>query len=281
MYYFWSNGQQVGPCSLSQAGEMLRGGVITTESYYWKEGMTEWQEVIQIVHLLDQASRIKPVHLPAPSLIPPAAVSGRAIPVDSLSQLLLSGIFVLALIAFFLPNLSLDVPILGRIDLSMVDLLTPSGTEGDSNAQPDSRNVPRPDIKPNAWNLAKENNEDMGRVDVGTIVCAISFLGLTVFYILTIVWGIYSFGLKRSYPRLTALWLLLGIQYPILVTISAQLIKSGMRSKMNSDMGGNPFAALGQAMVNHFSLSPGVVNWVLMALALVFLLLPQLTRKLA
>jgi hypothetical protein len=279
MYYFWSNGQQVGPYSLAQAGELLRGGLITTESLYWKEGMTEWQAVIRIVHLLDQARQSRPVYSPRPNPAPAGAVSSQTVSLDSLAPLLLSAIFVLAIIAFFLPNLSVEIPILGRMDLSMLDLLTPSGSEENASAPPDLRAMPKPDVKPNAWNLIKENNEDMGRADVGTLVCAISFLGLVVFYILTIAWGIYAFGLKRSYPRLNAVRLILAIQYPILLSISAQLIKSGLRSKMSSDLGGNPFAALGQAMVNHFSLSPGVVNWVLMALGLMVLVLPQLTRK--
>jgi hypothetical protein len=98
---------------------------------------------------------------------------------------------------------------------------------------------------------------------------------------LNVLWGIWFFAFKRTFPRVTLVWLVLAIQFPVLFTIGAQMIISGMRSDMGSNMRGNPFDALGMAMVNNISLQPGMVTWFLMALAFAGIALPRLERQLA
>jgi hypothetical protein len=299
MYYFWSNDQQVGPYTMSEVRALWNTGQITADSLYWETGLPDWQPMAAIVHLIQQPepspAPVAPSFavVPAPTSTPQAILAqprqliverpsvsheirpvGPALPLAVIHQWILNSLFALAIIAFFLPNLSVELPILGKINLSMLDLLTPNSSSEDNVSTRGSM----PDItaKPNAWDLLKD-----AKTNVGGAVCGIAMLGLLLFYVVNVLWGVWFFAFKRTFPRVTLVWLVLAIQFPVLFTIGAQMIISGMRSDMGSNMRGNPFDALGMAMVNNISLQPGMVTWFLMALAFAGIALPRLERQLA
>ena len=252
---------------------MWNAGQITAENLYWEMGMPEWGSVGNLVSLIQQARPLPAPKMPQPRTMHAAGPTSiqtefKAIPVSHVHRWILNLTFGLACIAFFLPNLTLEIPILGKIDLSMLDLLTPSDSSStDSSLR---ENMPNPEAKPNALDMIKDN-----KGNVGGIVCGIASLGLLLFYVLTLVWGSLAFGMKRTFPALDIAWLGLAIQYPILMLVGSHLLITGMREQLGSDMRGNPFAGMGQAFVNNVSIKPGLVTWFLLALALAGIVLPR------
>jgi|GEM_PF-2335116 len=62
------NEQQTGPYTAAQLREMWKAGTITSETLYWREGMTEWQPLSGILHELE-SKPAPPAVSPPPSIV--------------------------------------------------------------------------------------------------------------------------------------------------------------------------------------------------------------------
>ena len=98
-------------------------------------------------------------------------------------------------------------------------------------------------------------------------------LGLVLHYFLTIIWGVCKFVIHKTFGALNIAWLMLAIQFPILFSIGVGIIFSDMKSEMASNAGNNPFAKIGAALMDTFSIDPGVIMWILMGAAVCGLVL--------
>lgn len=47
--FIYDNGTQLGPLTPVQVQAMLSDGTVSREAFYWKEGMTEWRNVEELV----------------------------------------------------------------------------------------------------------------------------------------------------------------------------------------------------------------------------------------
>lgn len=52
-YHLSKQGETLGPFTLTQLQNMWRSGLVTSDSYYWKEGFAEWQPITSIIELLE------------------------------------------------------------------------------------------------------------------------------------------------------------------------------------------------------------------------------------
>jgi hypothetical protein len=271
MYYFWANDAQAGPYTLSQVRSMWNSGQINSTTLYFQEGMQTWGSLGEIVQVIENPTPARE----APRILETRKTQeARPITLPDIQRWLTYVVFGLALISFFLPIISATVPLFGNANLSMFDLLTskPSNETRDTPSfnPRNSTNPPTSDI----WKEIAENKES-----AGGMICAVSLLLLMGHYVLTIVWGFFTFALKQTYDFLTFMWLLLVVQFPILFLIGGQILVGGMKSKMAADLNGNPFAGLAVAMASSFNLQPGVVTWLLMLVSLAALALLIINRK--
>jgi len=263
MYYFWANEAQAGPYTLNQVRAMWNSGQINGTTIYWQEGMAGWTPLSAIAHIIEDPAPVRE----APRILEPKPSQPQpslpAIPVALLFRWLQIAVFGLALIAFFLPNVSVTLPILGNMSMSMLDLVTTKPNDSTrQNSFPTAR-ASRDPQPPNFWDDIADNKES-----AGGIICAVSIFLLMGHYLLTIVWGTFTFVLKQSYDAFTFVWLALAIQFPILLLIGGQILLGGMKSKIAADTANNAFAGFGEAFVGSISIQPGVVTWFLMVLAL-------------
>jgi hypothetical protein len=189
-------------------------------------------------------------------------------------EMLLRGFFVMSLLAFFLTNISISLPIVGKIDVSMFDFLT-------SKSDKTSTSEEKP-IKPN---ISDVSNFQIQKANLGAIICAMSGLGLLLHYLLTIVWGVLAFTVRKTSSTLNTVWLSLGLQFPILFSIGIQMSMSSLKGEAmrqaGSDESSGMGALFGAALVNQISVQPGMTMWILMTLALFGIGIQVLSRNLA
>jgi hypothetical protein len=52
-YYIWRNEKQEGPFTALQLRSMWHSGTITTDVYYWREGLSDWTPLSEIAAVLE------------------------------------------------------------------------------------------------------------------------------------------------------------------------------------------------------------------------------------
>jgi hypothetical protein len=172
-------------------------------------------------------------------------------PLGRAHQQALKAVCLLSLLAFFLTNVSIKVPVVGTINVSMLDFLT------------------RRSVATSAHDIQKPNLTSMFSGDgfqfnnLGSLICAAAVLGVMLHYLLTLVWVILTFAFKKTFPPLTLAWLGLAAQFPILFSLGARMVLGGVRSEAMSELQGNPFGAVGTAFLDQFSVQPGISMWIL------------------
>ncbi len=181
----------------------------------------------------------------------------------AIQKLLIRTFFVVSLLAFFLPNATISLPIFGEISVSMFDFVSPKpevATLDNSKKTP-----PQPTVQ-------DFSSLQVSKATTGGIICAIAVIGLMLHYLLTVVWAALVFGLHRTIDSLTTIWLILALQFPILLSIGVHLAMTGIKSDVAkeaaADEAGGFAAVIGAAMLNNTSITPGLAMWALMALAL-------------
>jgi hypothetical protein len=184
-------------------------------------------------------------------------------PASQLSRiygLLLKTVCLVSFLAFFLPNITVSVPIYGKVDVSMFDLLTSRATN--SKTSPDK--PPKPSID----NLGEMK---LSKLTIGPAICLLSLLALLFHYATTAAWIILTFGFRKQLSLFNTVWLCLGLQFPILFSIGVHMTLATVRNDLgqqSAQSDSDPIGTLfGMALVNNTSVGPGVVMWVLMALA--------------
>jgi hypothetical protein len=213
-------------------------------------------------------------HRKAPQPDQQAGVSkDSAIPLSAIHNLLIKTVFVASLLAFFLPNVTVSLPVVGAMDVSMFDFFTSR-----SNDTKNSGETPK---KPS---IRQASDFHFENASIGGVLCAVSVLALMGHYLLTLVWGTLTFSLRRTFPTFNTVWLCLGLQFPILFSIAAHMALTGLKTDVanqaGNDPGGGIGTALGLIMVNNTSIRPGVTMWILMLLALAALATHILQRTL-
>lgn len=186
------------------------------------------------------------------------------------SKWLLIGIFSLSIIAFFSPNFGINLPIVGKINISMYDVVK---TTISSKSHQTPENVIKK--KPEIQDIIKSRTDFDKLGENKTYIIAFLFfgfaiLGLLLHYLFTILWGICTFALHETSRLLNIVWLALAVQFPILFSIGENIFMSDMKSKMVSEMGDdNPFAMFGAAMVGSFSIEASLIMWILMIVSMI------------
>ena len=150
-------------------------------------------------------------------------------PITKLNSLLLKCIFAISLVAFFLPNASVSVPIFGKIEVSMFDFFTPKSDKPTVEGE-------KP-VKPNIKDVIDSDDFQFKKANFGAIICALAVLGIVLHYLLTIVWGVLSFAFKKTFSILNIVWLALALQFPILFSIGAHIAIGAIKAKAMSDAG--------------------------------------------
>ncbi len=191
--------------------------------------------------------------------------------ISVLGKWLLIGIFALSILAFFFPNVSITVPILGKMNYSMYDVVKKFGV---NDQQPsdisDIEKVKKPNLPDILSKLGKSEEDDSKNKagSISLIFFTLAIAGLALHYLFTIIWGVCTFVIHKTFRLLNIVWLGLAVQFPIIFAIGGQIIISDMKSEMANEAGAdNPFAALGAAIADSFSISPGIILWVLMIMA--------------
>lgn len=193
---------------------------------------------------------------------------------DKLRSYILIAAACLSVIAFFMPNAEIAIPILGKMKFSMYDVVASFGRESKQRTTVQER-APRVDTKEMLQSFK------ISEAGVGGSVCAVAVLGLIIHYLLTVVWCISRFAMRRSFEVLNKIWLGAAIQYPILLTVGASIVVSSMKKEMMANKEENEFAAaLGTMFANSFSIAPGLIMWGLFLVAIVGLTMPFLARRL-
>jgi hypothetical protein len=258
LFYYKIADRENGPYTFDQLRSLWNSGQITGDALFRNEKSSQWEPLSVRI---GQQSRIS------------------FAPITKLNSLLLKCIFAISLVAFFLPNASVSVPIFGKIEVSMFDFFTPKSdkptVEGEKPA------------KPNIKDVIDSDDFQLKKVNFGAIICALAVLGIVLHYLLTIVWGVLSFAFKKTFSILNIVWLALALQFPILFSIGAHIAIGAIKAKAMSDAGNDgdnsPGAALGTALgaafINQISMQPGAIMWVLMVIALFCLGLPFLARQ--
>jgi hypothetical protein len=255
LFFYKTGNTEKGPYTFEQLRSLWNNGQITGDALYRSEQSSEWDK------LSVRIEQAIPHSFPA---------------LTKLHNLVLTGIFVFSLVAVFLPNAVISVPIYGTIEISMFDFLTPkSDNPAVAKAAPN---------KPYIGDVIDSKGFQMNKENIGAIICALSVFGLLLHYLLTLVWGVMAFFLKRTFSALNILWLFLALQFPILFSMGAHLLVAALKTSALSnavnDGDNSPGAtlgtALGAAFINHIFLQPGAAMWVLMAFALLGICLPRL-----
>lgn len=258
LFYYKTADRENGPYTFDQLRSLWNNGQITGDALFRNEKSLQWEPLSVRIR---QHSRI---------LFAPSA---------KLNSLLLKCIFAISLVAFFLPNASVSVPIFGKIEVSMFDFFTPKSDKPTVEGE-------KP-VKPNIKDVIDSDDFQLKKANFGAIICGFAVLGIVLHYLLTIVWGVLSFAFKKTFSILNIVWLALALQFPILFSIGAHIAIGAFKAKAMSDAGSDgdnsPGAALGTALgaafINQISVQPGAIMWVLMVIALFCLGLPFLARQ--
>ena len=208
--------------------------------------------------------------------LPPDQQAGvsqsSAIPLSAIHNLLIKTVCVVSLLAFFLPNVTVSLPVVGSMDVSMFDFITSSN---------DTKN---PAENPKKPNIKAASDFHFEKASFGGVLCAVSVLALMGHYLLTLIWGTLTFALRRTFPTFNTVWLCLGLQFPVLFSIAAHMALTGLKTDVANQAGNAPGGdigtALGLVFVNNTSIRPGVIMWILMLLALAALATQILQRTL-
>lgn len=190
-------------------------------------------------------------------------------------------VLALSVLAFFLPNISVSIPILGKIEVSMFDFLTPNGH--------DSKNGSDLSAKPSFSFKDLKGNDlfQLKKASVGALLCLVSGSGLLGHYLFSVLWAVLNFAFRKSFRIFNWLWLGLAIQFPILFTIGTHLALSALKTQMlaeasknNGGAAGDAAAAnMGAAFASNISVGPAAMMWVLFGIALAAFLLPPMLRR--
>jgi len=258
LFYYKIADRENGPYTFDQLRSLWNSGQITGDALFRNEKSSQWEPLSVRI---GQQSRIS------------------FAPITKLNSLLLKCIFAISLVAFFLPNASVSVPIFGKIEVSMFDFFTPKSDKPTVEGE-------KP-VKPNIKDVIDSDDFQFKKANFGAIICALAVLGIVLHYLLTIVWGVLSFAFKKTFSILNIVWLALALQFPILFSIGAHIAIGAIKAKAMSDAGNDgdnsPGAALGTALgaafINQISMQPGAIMWVLMVIALFCLGLPFLARQ--
>ena len=259
LFFYRIGDAKKGPYTFEQLRTLWNNGQITGDALYRSEQGLDWKPLSVRIGQQSQNSFL---------------------PVTKLYNLLLKGVCIFSLIAFFLPNASISLPIFGKVQISMFDFLTPKSDKTTVTGE-------KPQ-KPNIKNVIDSNDFQVKKANLGAIICGLSVLGILLHYLLTLVWGVLAFALKRTFSLLNIIWLALALQFPLLFSIGAHMaitaIKTSAMSDASSDKtddsaGAAIGTALGAALLNQISIQPGAVMWVLMTFAALGVSLPFLVRQ--
>jgi len=261
-YFYRSKEGEKGPYTGEQLRSLWTNGTITADVVYRSEDETRWMPLYDSPILKAGQGGF-------------SQVVGRLPPLRRVQQWALTAICLLSVMAFFLPNVRVTIPIVGKVNFSMFDLIVPqfhSASKGERTQRPnegirDSQSF--------------EEDVDFMVAYAGLVFCALAVLGLQLHYILTLVWGVLAFGFKRNEPLLNTVWLAFGAQFPIFFSAGARMLLAGARDTVMNELKDNPFGILGFIFMNNVSVSPGVVMWFLMVICLETLALPLIARNMA
>ena len=256
LYFYKSNDGEKGPYTEEQLRSLWANGIITANAVYRADKSSEW------VPLCDS---------PIVSASQLGQMARRIPPLRTVQQWAFKGICLLSMMAFFLTNVRISVPIVGKINFSMFSFIAPQSQSPSAHKE-----MPRPNIKAL---FGTDGAFHLNPANAGQVIFAVALLGLLLHYLLTLVWAITTFGFKKSAPPLVTIWLVLAIQFPILFSLGTRLILARATSEAMNELKDNPFGVLGVAFTNNVSVVPGVVMWLLMLLCLAALTLPLVARK--
>ncbi|KQC08076.1 MAG: hypothetical protein APR62_05440 [Smithella sp. SDB] len=193
---------------------------------------------------------------------------------------LLIGIFALSIMTFFFTNISVTVPIIGKMSYSMYDIVKMTYGKEYKQSSYDTEKE-----KPSLRDIIKSptDSEELAKDKTYIIVfifLALAIFGLALHYLFTIIWGICTFALNKTFRILNIVWLVLAIQFPIIFSIGGIIFISDIKSKMMSGIGSdNPYAAIGTSIASSFSIDPGIVLWILMVLAIIGLAIQFMEKR--
>lgn len=177
-------------------------------------------------------------------------------------SVLLKTVCLVSLLAFFLPNITISIPMLGKMDVSMFDFLTSKTTSSKASTE----KPPKPSVE-------SLGDLKLSKLTFGAAICLVSLLALLVHYLTTVTWGVLTFGFRKTLSSFSTVWLCLGLQFPILFSIGVHMTLASVKNDVAQQSGhSDPDAIgtlLGLALVNNTSIGPGVIMWILMALALI------------
>ncbi len=244
----------------------LRGmkmeGRILPDAEYWHEGLPEWRPVGELLPGMTPPESAPQRRLLTPPVVrqervSPARDESGAV-LSRLTRVLMRLLWVFSCITFFLPMVTVVVPIAGPVEASMFDLVLNLTNDKGSAGAVD---------KPTLPDLMEMKNSEIGGASAGILICALAGLGLACHYFFSIVWGIVEFVVGTPTRRLDGFWLLLGAQFAIMMVIGGKMVVKGLVQGMASEMekADNPFAGLGAAFMNNVSVSPGLAMWGLTA----------------
>lgn len=257
-YFYKSKEGEKGPYTEGQLRSLWANGIITANAVYRRDKSSIWlplcdSPIITASELGQMARRIPPLR--------------------TVQQWAFKGVCLLSLAAFFLTNVRISVPIVGKIDCSMFSFLAPQPQSPSTDKE-----IPRLHI---SALFGSESAFHLKDANAAQMIIAIALLGLLLHYLLTLMWVTTTFGFKKNAPPLNTIWLVLAVQFPILFTVGARLILAGATSEAINALKDDQFGFLGVAFANNVSLTPGVVMWLLMLLCLAALSLPLVARKLS
>jgi hypothetical protein len=260
-YHIRQGGKKLPGCTLLDLRGMQMEGKILPDAEYWHEGMPEWRSVDELLPGITPAAPVSGRKLLTPPVARRERVTGLRDDaggvVSRLSRVMMRMLWVFSCITFFLPMISVVVPIFGPVEASMFDLLMSGGEKSGAGAAD----------KPTLPDLIDMPESGLDGSSMGILVCALAGLGLAGHYFFSIVWGITEFVTGTPTRRLDGFWLLLGAQFPILILIGGKMVISGVVQGMASELkkSDNPFEGLGMMLMNNVSISPGAAMWGLTA----------------
>jgi hypothetical protein len=268
LYFFQSIGGEAGPYTLGQLSSLMGSGQITGDVLCRAAEAQEWRPISALIEN----------HPKPPQMIRPAA-SARSGP--DYANYIMIVVLVLSVVAFFLPNISLSIPMLGKVNVSMFDFVKPSASDAKNTNETTAKR------KFSFKDLSSEQMAGLKKMGVGVLMCVVAVFGLLGHYLLSVVWAILNFGFRKTFGFLNFLWLGLAVQFPLLFTAGFYLTMSALKSqilaeaaKNNSGAAPNPEAvAMVTGIMNSISVGPAAMMWVLFGVALAAFILPPMLRR--
>lgn len=186
------------------------------------------------------------------------------------SKWLLTCIFALSILAFFLTNVSITIPLVGKMNYSMYDVVKIATDFSKSQLSSDDTSKKKPTLLNIINNIVNPETWGENKATIPATIVLVSVFGLSLHYLFTIIWGFCTFALHETSRSLNRAWLVLAVQFPILFSIGMKIFFSELNSLISSSKDAdNPFASLGASMMaNSFSIEPGIVMWILMIVSI-------------